>query len=149
MSVISLCTIRVSEHAIICTSHHYHLISVYFGELSPSTTGVTFTVVCSNNVMSCIEEETLELSLLQVSLFKISSEATNITSFAINCNRSSNFNSLHPHTDYVLIICFSDLQCINTTFITGNSKIITYSCLINELTQCFYCRCNVTFSSSP
>ena len=77
MSVISLCTIRVSE-----TCYYMHQSTIitsfqfYFGELSPSTTGVTFTVVCSNNVMSCIEEETLELSLLQVSLFKISSEAT-------------------------------------------------------------------------
>ena len=75
-----------------------------------------------------------ELSLLQVSLFKISSEATNITSFAISCNRSLNFNSLHPHTDYMLVICFSDLQCINTTFVTGNGKIITF---IYELTHAF------------
>ena len=98
------------------------LYSVHFCELSPSTTGVTFTVVCNNNVMSCIEEETSEFSLIQVSLFKISSEAVNITSSTINCNRSSNFNSLQPHTDYMLMICFNDLQCVNTTFTTGNSK---------------------------
>ena len=72
--------------------------------------------------MSCIEEETSEFLLLQVSLFKISLEAMNITSSTINCNRSSNFNSLQPHTDYMLIICFSDLQCVNTTFTTGYSK---------------------------
>ena len=72
--------------------------------------------------MSCIKEETSEFSLIQVSLFKISSEAINITSSTINCNRSSNFNSLRPHTDYMLIICFNDLQCVNTTFTTGNSK---------------------------
>ena len=35
----------------------------------------------------------------------------------------------------MLIICFSDLQCINTTFVKGNGKIA--NCLINELTHAF------------
>ena len=119
----------------------YHLISVLFSELSSSTTGVTFTVVCSEIVMSCIG---------QVSLFKISSKAVNITSSTINCNRSSNFNFLQPQTDYMILICFSDLQCINTTFVTGNSKRTNLYILItcDNYTSSHY-RCNVIFSSSP